>query len=83
MYCRDKSFDNVWIIGGQTIYEQTINRQDIDYVYITNIHKEYQCDTFFPELPSNFNCIGSFSECEKGLDLLFETFENTNNKCER
>jgi len=42
-----KSEDHVFIIGGGEIYRQTINLAD--RLYITEIHREYDGDTFFPE----------------------------------
>lgn len=41
-------YDDIFIIGGQSIYEQTINIAD--RIYMTRIKKEYECDRFFPEI---------------------------------
>lgn len=49
-FCENKSYDNVWIIGGSSIYKQFLDLDIIDECIITNINKEYECDTFFPEL---------------------------------
>ncbi len=35
-----------FVIGGKTLYEQTINLCDM--VYVSRIHKEFECDTFYP-----------------------------------
>ncbi len=37
----------VFIIGGQKVYQQTISM--VDRLYLTIIHHEFQGDTFFPE----------------------------------
>jgi len=37
-----------WVVGGGEIYQQLL--PICDYVYMTKIHEEYDCDTFFPEL---------------------------------
>ena len=50
-----KIYNNIWIIGGQTIYEQYINKPYIDRIYLTELEDNYQGDTFFPELPSYFH----------------------------
>jgi dihydrofolate reductase len=42
-YSKDK---NVFIIGGASIYKQFIDFAD--YLYITKINKNFECDTFFP-----------------------------------
>ena len=46
-------YDEVWIIGGASIYEQFLtmhanNEIVIDEVCITKIEGTYECDTFFP-----------------------------------
>ena len=46
-------YDEVWIIGGASIYEQFLNRNDdgtiiIDEFCITRMDSKYTCDTFFP-----------------------------------
>jgi len=44
-----KEFHNdIYIIGGQTIYEQTIN--DVDELCISHIRSSYSGDKFFPEI---------------------------------
>ncbi|WP_234572839.1 dihydrofolate reductase [Rhodohalobacter sp. 614A] len=49
----DKALDHlsghaqVFVIGGGEIYKQTINR--VDELIITQVKKEYDGDTFFPE----------------------------------
>jgi len=46
-------YDEVWIIGGASIYEQFLNMHDnndinIDETCITQMEGNYACDTFFP-----------------------------------
>jgi len=60
--------EKVFIIGGGSLYKQTINRADIDKIYITRINHEYNCDTFFPEIPANFNQITSLGKVEEGVN---------------
>ena len=50
-----KIYNEVWIIGGQTIYEQYINKPYIDRIWLTELEDNYIGDTFFPELPSYFH----------------------------
>jgi dihydrofolate reductase len=50
-----KIYNEVWIIGGQTIYEQYINKPYIDRIWLTELEDNYEGDTFFPELPSYFH----------------------------
>ena len=57
MFCEDMGFDDVWIIGGSSLYTQFITKSYINTLVITFINKIYKCDTFFPDIPSNFKII--------------------------
>jgi dihydrofolate reductase len=50
--CREKKYNNVWIIGGASLYNaflfDEIYNKLLDELYLTTIHKKYDCDTFFP-----------------------------------
>jgi len=52
-----KKYNDIWIIGGSSIYDQFIEMGLIDKCYITYIDKEYNCDTFFnnPNIFNNLN----------------------------
>lgn len=39
--------DEVFIIGGATIYEMSLPH--LDRLYVTEVHKEFEGDTFFPD----------------------------------
>lgn len=43
--------DEVFIIGGGTVYKQNIDKAD--YMYLTWVHEKFDADTFFP--PINFD----------------------------
>jgi dihydrofolate reductase/thymidylate synthase len=46
--------DNAFVIGGQQLYEEAIQRKDCEKIFLTEIEKTYKCDTFFPTLPPEF-----------------------------
>tara|TARA_Y100000591_G_C21732889_1_gene645088 strand:- start:68 stop:679 length:612 start_codon:yes stop_codon:yes gene_type:complete len=54
-----KEYDEIWIIGGETIYKQFFELHcknylfNINKIYITYINKLYNCDTFFPKIDLN------------------------------
>lgn len=52
-----KKYDKpIFIIGGESIYEQSFKYADT--VYLTRINNDYECDTFFPKkCIENMNCI--------------------------
>jgi dihydrofolate reductase len=39
--------EDIWIIGGASVFDQTIDRAD--EVYLTHIEADFGCDQFFPE----------------------------------
>ncbi|CAM1329851.1 DHFR (predicted) [Pycnogonum litorale] len=41
--------DKAFCIGGHRVYEDCINSSYVDRLYLTRIHKKYECDVFFPE----------------------------------
>ena len=53
-YFNNNNYDEVWIIGGSSIYEQFINDQDVKKIYVSEIKKEYECDTFFPKFSDDY-----------------------------
>lgn len=44
--------EKAFIIGGASIYEQTLDY--VDGIYLTLIHQDYEGDAYYPELPENF-----------------------------
>ena len=52
-WCDKKNYDEVWIIGGASIYKQFLQQNVIDECVITNIDHEFTCDTFFPDIDHN------------------------------
>jgi dihydrofolate reductase len=40
--------DKIFVIGGASIYETALELPQTKRVLLTKIHKEYECDTFFP-----------------------------------
>ena len=48
---KDYNTEDVYVIGGATIYEQMLNYCDI--AHVTKIEYSYQADTYFPNLDQN------------------------------
>ncbi|OWA53228.1 putative Dihydrofolate reductase [Hypsibius exemplaris] len=40
--------ENVWIIGGQSLYQHAMASSSLGKVYFTRILREFECDAFFP-----------------------------------
>lgn len=49
-FMEKKTYEEVWIIGGAQIYKTFLDKNMINKCYITYIDKDFECDTFFPEL---------------------------------
>jgi dihydrofolate reductase len=55
----EKKYDEIWIIGGEKIYDYFLNQNNCDNqfivskIYVTYIDKNFECDTFFPEIDLN------------------------------
>ena len=75
-FCSEKKFKEVWIIGGETIYKQFLDLKIVNEVYITEIIKSYNCDTFFPLLGKNFTLIDCKYEIENNTKLCFKKYVN-------
>ena len=51
-FLNTKNYDDIWVIGGQSIYELFLNKNISNkfltkYIYITYIDEYITCDTFF------------------------------------
>jgi dihydrofolate reductase len=78
-----EGFDEVWFIGGRSIYELALRHFDIESIYVTEIHHDFNCDAHFPftlikdsdyikELGDEFEVEGlkyTFKEYHKNLTL--------------
>ena len=82
-FCNVMQYDNVWIIGGASIYKQFLDKNIIKKCFITRIDKYYNCDTFFPELNCNteqwklYNSITI--KTDDDINLTFEEFHKVLN----
>jgi len=65
--------DEVFIIGGGVLYRQTINIAD--KMIITEIHKEYDGDTFFPEYRDDIGDVWEEKDRDIREKLSFVTYQ--------
>ena len=68
-FTKQKKFDDVWVIGGEQIYNLFLEKDIVDSIYLTKIHKNYTCDTYF-KYPSTFQITNS-SRMMASKDILF------------
>jgi dihydrofolate reductase len=61
----DYSIETCFIIGGGSIYRQVIHDPVLTGIYLTQVKKEFKCDTFFPTIPDIFSKVTSLGEVEE------------------
>jgi dihydrofolate reductase/thymidylate synthase len=86
--------ENTFVIGGQTIWDQTINHPELSKIYLTRIETKdvvnvkdnilpIKCDTFFPKMPKwmilNSDLTNRAKEHSDSKDFILE-FEVFENK---
>lgn len=75
--------DNVYVIGGATVYEQLLPY--CNTAYITKFDKSFECDAYFPNLDLSdewvLDCVGEAqrtnpeTDTEKDMDFYFCTYK--------
>ena len=77
-YVKEKEFDDVWIIGGEKLYDAFLTEPELNKlvkdVYVTEVNGDYGCDVFFRPLD-----VSQYEEvsCERvGENLKFKVFRN-------
>lgn len=73
------NMDNVFIIGGESIYNQAINNNKVKKIYVTEIYENFECDSYFPSIPDHFKLI-SVSSFKNENDSHFRYLVYLNNK---
>ena len=69
------NYNDVWVIGGSSIYDLFL--KNIDELYITYIDKHYECDTFFPSIDTHLPHVTSYYSTkiiENDIDLYFQKY---------
>lgn len=68
--------ETIYIIGGATIYSETINLPELTGLYITRVKHKFECDAFYPEIPEYFSKSTNLGErIEKDIHFDFLLFE--------
>ncbi len=69
---------NVGILGGEVLYNTMIKQKVIDNLLISKILKDFECDRFFPEIPSYFKLTSeSTMVTEDNTNITVCKYENT------
>ena len=71
-----KTVGKIFVIGGASIYAQAINMNECEEIYLTRVLGEFQCDTFFPEIPLGFEVASESKEMEEnGVKYKFVVYK--------
>uniref|UniRef100_A0A2M4ATG3 dihydrofolate reductase n=2 Tax=Anopheles triannulatus TaxID=58253 RepID=A0A2M4ATG3_9DIPT len=54
-----ENIENVWIAGGSSVYKEAMESNRCHRVYLTEIRKDFECDAFFPTIPSSFALVAN------------------------
>lgn len=71
------NLENIFVIGGEMLYNEAFVREDLNYLYITHIFGDYNCDKKFPKLENEkfkIKADGSIDE-EKNISFKFVIYE--------
>ncbi|XP_076257785.1 dihydrofolate reductase-like [Rhynchophorus ferrugineus] len=73
--------ENVWVIGGASVYKEALLSKYFYRLYLTKVQKSFDCDTFFPSLPENLKEISEANvpteqQEEKGITYSYHVYEN-------
>jgi dihydrofolate reductase len=49
------SDQDIWVVGGASVYQQVMDAGLADELYITHIDADFGCDQFFPEYQPEFH----------------------------
>ncbi len=64
--------DQVFIMGGGSVYHEAISHPLCRKIYLTRIDSDFSCDRFFPEITKNFEQIESSSpQTDHGVRYTF------------
>lgn len=66
--------EEVFIIGGGEIYKQSLEQNQVDKIYLTLIHREFQGDTFYPKIDSNVFKLIHRRDVETPISFSFLTY---------
>lgn len=68
------TLSNVWIIGGASVFAQTIGKAD--ELYLTHIDADFGCDQFFPDFRQHFRQVQSSAhQQENGFTFRYSVYK--------
>ena len=74
-FLEKRKYDNIWIIGGESIYKLFLGNSlfNVEYIYVTYIEENITCDTFFPKLDTKL--FSFFSKSIHNYDISSNVYD--------
>ena len=54
---RTLDIETAWIIGGEKVYREALEKDLVEEIHVTNIDEEYHCNKFFTDIPEDFKIV--------------------------
>lgn len=76
-----ETIENVWIVGGYSVYKEAIESSMCGRIYLTRILANFECDAFFPQLGDNFKQVPNDEDMpteiqeENGIKYQYQIYE--------
>ncbi|MCP4050538.1 MAG: dihydrofolate reductase [bacterium] len=68
--------EQVFVIGGATIYKEALKSVECETLYLTRIMKDIKCDCFFPEYNKEYELLSKSVPAKEGnLKYIFEIYK--------
>ncbi len=73
--------ENVWIVGGYSVYKEAMESPLCHRVYLTEIMASFECDAFFPNIPADFKLVANDDDLpsdvqeENGVKYQYKIYE--------
>tara|TARA_B100000427_G_scaffold107786_1_gene89400 strand:+ start:2930 stop:3481 length:552 start_codon:yes stop_codon:yes gene_type:complete len=70
--------NNIYCIGGKSIYEKMISYEGCRYLYVTYLDYVYNCDAFFPSYEDMFTLVerSDIKKSKTGMSYQFKLFQS-------
>ncbi|XP_072288484.1 dihydrofolate reductase isoform X2 [Eucyclogobius newberryi] len=75
--------DQVWVIGGSSLYKELMQSPGLKRLFVTRILKQFECDTFLPEISLDqykllpgFPGVSGELQDEAGVQYKYQVYES-------
>ncbi len=76
--CEAQDVEQTFVIGGGAVYSEALRHRDCHLVYLTRVLSQFECDTFLPELGSQFQHLSekdSPMQTEGAINYVFQVYK--------